>query len=102
MIYPFNACLAQLVERNVANVQVAGSNPVARTTHIMYKIYFTDPKSQQPYATTTQHLEHALKYTESLRQSGMLFVTMVSDYADMVGKPGAKGAGSEYVAQLKN
>jgi hypothetical protein len=25
------ACLAQLVERNVANVQVAGSNPVART-----------------------------------------------------------------------
>ena len=28
----FNACLAQLVEQNVANVQVAGSNPVARTT----------------------------------------------------------------------
>ena len=27
----FHACLAQLVERNVANVQVAGSNPVART-----------------------------------------------------------------------
>ena len=27
----FNACIAQLVEQNVANVQVAGSNPVART-----------------------------------------------------------------------
>ncbi len=25
------ACIAQVVERNVANVQVAGSNPVART-----------------------------------------------------------------------
>ena len=68
----------------------------------MYKIYFTDPKSKQPFATETQHLEHALKYTESLRQSGMLYVTMVSDYADMVGSPGAKGAGTEYVPQLKN
>ena len=27
----YNAWLAQLVERNVANVQVAGSNPVPRT-----------------------------------------------------------------------
>lgn len=34
MTYHFNACLAQLVERNVANVQVAGSNPVARTTYM--------------------------------------------------------------------
>ena len=68
----------------------------------MYKIYFTDPKTQQPFATTTQYLEHALVYTENLRKDGMLFVTMVSDYADMDGKPGAKGAGSEYVPQLKS
>ncbi len=30
----YNAWLAQLVERNVANVQVAGSNPVPRTKFI--------------------------------------------------------------------
>lgn len=68
----------------------------------MYKIYFTDPKTKQPFATETQYLEHALKYTENLRKDGMLFVTMVSDYADMVGKAGAKGAGSEYVPQMLN
>lgn len=68
----------------------------------MYKIYFTDPKSQHPFATTTEHLEYALRWCETLRHDGMLFVTMVSDYADMVGQPGARGAGSEYVPQLKN
>ena len=68
----------------------------------MYRIYFTDPKSQQPFAVTTQYLEHALKSCENLRKDGMLFVTMVSDYPDMVGKPGACGAGTEYVPQLKN
>lgn len=68
----------------------------------MYKIYFTDPKLKQPWAVTTQHLENALKYCENLRTEGMLFVTMVSDYADMVGKPGAKGAGSEYTPQMLN
>lgn len=51
---------------------------------------------------STQYLEHALKYTENLRKEGMLFVTMVSDYADMVGQPGAQGAGSEYVPQMLN
>ena len=30
-MYLFNACLAQLVEHLVANEDVAGSNPVART-----------------------------------------------------------------------
>lgn len=69
---------------------------------IMYKIYFTDPKSQQPFAVTTQHLEYALKSCENLRRDGMLYVTMVSDYPNMVGKPGVSGAGAEYVPQLKN
>lgn len=68
----------------------------------MYKIYFTDPKHNQPFAVTTQHLEHALKYCEKLRREGMLFVTLVSDYHDMTGKPGAQMAGSEYTPQLKN
>ena len=68
----------------------------------MYKIYFTDPKLEQPFAVTTEHLEYALKYCENLRRDGMQFVTMVSDYQDMVGKPGARGAGGEYVAQMLN
>ena len=33
--YQFYAWLAQLVERNVANVQVAGSNPVPRTKFLL-------------------------------------------------------------------
>ena len=68
----------------------------------MYKVYFTDPLTKQALATTTEHLEYALKYSESLRKQGMLFVTMVSDYADMVGEPGAQGAGAEYVPQMLN
>lgn len=68
----------------------------------MYRIYFTDPKTQQPFATDTQHLEHALKYCERMRRDGMLYVSMVTDYQDMSGKPGAQMAGSEYVPQLKN
>lgn len=77
-------------------------DPPILLQQIMYKIYFTDPKSKQPFATTTQHLDHALKYCESFRREGMLWVTMVSDYHDMVGKPGAVGAGTEYVAQMLN
>jgi hypothetical protein len=68
----------------------------------MYKIYFTDPKSKQPFATTTEHLEYALKYCESLRRDGMLWVTMVSDYHNMVGKPGVSGSTSGYVPQMLN
>jgi hypothetical protein len=66
----------------------------------MYKIYFTEPKSEQPFAVTTQYLEHALKSCENLRRDGMLYVTMVSDYSDMVGKPGASGTDSNYVPQM--
>lgn len=47
-------------------------------------------------------LSNALQCCEYLRTHNMVYVTMVSDYADMVGKPGAQGAGTEYVPQLKN
>lgn len=69
---------------------------------IMYKVYYTDPKSKAVFSVDTQYLENALKYCSSLRKDGMQFVTMVTDYANMVGKPGAQGAGTEYVPQLKN
>ena len=68
----------------------------------MYKIYFTDPKLDEPFAWYIEDLTAALKACESLRTTGYTFVTMVSDYADMVGNPGAKGAGTEYVPQLLN
>ncbi len=68
----------------------------------MYKVYYTDPKSKAVFSVDTQYLENALKYCSSLRKDGMQFVTMVTDYANMVGKPGAQGAGTEYVPQLKN
>ena len=70
--------------------------------HIMYKIYYTDPKSKAAFSIDTQHLENALKYCSNLRKDNMQFVTMVTDYENMVGKPGAQGAGAEYVPQLKN
>ena len=70
--------------------------------NIMYKIYYTDPKAPFPLAFETQHLEHALKYCETLRRDGMQYVTLVSDYANMVGKPGASGTDSSYVPQMLN
>jgi hypothetical protein len=69
----------------------------------MYRIYYTDPKVPHlPQYQDVSVLVNALECCEFLRKSGMLFVVMVSDYHDMVGKPGAQGAGSEYVPQLKN
>jgi len=68
----------------------------------MYKIYFTYPESNDPFAVDIDTLTDALKYVESLRSSKMLYVTMVSDYANMVGKPGATGIDSKYVPQMLN
>ena len=67
----------------------------------MYKLYWTDELDTACSADITQ-LPQALIYVDLLRKQGMTYVTMVSDYADMVGKPGATGAGPEYVPQLKN
>ena len=47
-------------------------------------------------------LTNALECCEYLRGQGMIYVTMVSDYADMVGKPGVKAAGAECVPQMLN
>ena len=68
--------------------------------HIMYKIYFTDPETGLPHSTDTGFLSEAISLCEFYRGTGFLYVTMVSDYADMVGKPGAQGAGAEYVPQM--
>ena len=68
----------------------------------MYKIYFTYPESNSPFSVDIDDLSTALKYAESLRGSKMLFVTMVSDYANMVGKPGATSVNKNYVPQTLN
>jgi hypothetical protein len=68
----------------------------------MYRIYYTDPETGEAKARDVVSLQHALEKCDYYRTYGFLFVTMVSDYHDMVGKPGAKMAGTEYVPQLKN
>ena len=67
----------------------------------MYKIYWTDNYGEAKSCEIGQ-LQQSLIYVDLLRKQGYNYVTMVSDYADMVGKPGASGAGTEYVPQLKN
>lgn len=68
----------------------------------MYRVYYTDPESGQALGVDVLTLAAALERCEQLREYRYHYVTMVSDYHDMVGKPGARGAGSEYVPQLKN
>lgn len=69
----------------------------------MYRIYYTNPiDPHTALGADTTSLERAIEHCEHLRKTGMVFVTMVSDYQDMVGKPGACGAGSEYVPQLRS
>jgi len=67
----------------------------------MYKVYWTDIFGEAKSCEIKQ-LQNTLVYVDLLRKQGYNYVTMVSDYQDMVGKPGAQGAGSEYVPQLKN
>jgi hypothetical protein len=68
----------------------------------MYKVYWTDKNSNLSSGMIITKLREALRVCNDQRELGHMFVTMVSDYADMVGEPGAKGAGSEYVPQLKS
>ena len=67
----------------------------------MFKIYYTD-EFDKPSAYNVIELKNALAAVEALRQVGYQFVTMVSDYQNMSGKPGAKMSGTEYVPQMLN
>lgn len=57
----------------------------------MYKIYWTNPDSNDAYSADFKDLTKALKECEMLRQEGRTFVTMVSENPNHVGKPGAVG-----------
>ena len=70
-------------------------------TNTMYKIYWTD-ELDTACSTDIVQLQGALVYCELLRKQGMRYVTMVSDYHNMVGSPGTQGAGTEYVPQMLN
>jgi hypothetical protein len=66
----------------------------------MYKVYYTDPESGQALGVTVNELQAALARCEQLREYGYWYVTMVSDYHDMVGKPGVSGPTTAYVPQM--
>ena len=53
-----------------------------------FKIYYTDPLTDFSHSHNVETLGEALEYTEGFRKLGMTFVTMVSENANSVGKPG--------------
>lgn len=54
----------------------------------MFKIYYTDPVSDDSHAHDVETLSEALRATEGLRKLGMTFVTMVAEDLNQVGKSG--------------
>ena len=68
----------------------------------MYRVYYTDPETGQAKAKDCDDLQLALSKCEQLREYGFQYVTMVSDYHNMVGKPGVSGSTSGYVPQMLN
>lgn len=57
----------------------------------MFKVYWTNRDTQEPYSEDFDTLVKAIQACEQLRKSGRTFVTMVSENPDQVGKPGAAG-----------
>ena len=55
----------------------------------MYKVYWTNPDTNESHSKDFEDLSASLKECEQLRQSGRTFVTMVSENPNMVGKAGA-------------
>jgi hypothetical protein len=54
----------------------------------MFRVYYTDPLSGEADAHDLESLTEALRYTEGFRKLGMIFVTMVSENPNSVGKAG--------------
>ena len=54
----------------------------------MFKIYYTDPVSGDSHGHELESLTEALRYAEGFRKLGMIYVTMVSENPDSVGKAG--------------
>lgn len=54
----------------------------------MFKVYYTDPVSGDSHGHELESLTEALRYSEGFRNLGMIFVTMVSENPDVVGRAG--------------
>lgn len=54
----------------------------------MYKIYYTDPLTDTCYSCNESELTEALSLVKEKRNEGMVFVTMVCENPDSIGKPG--------------
>jgi hypothetical protein len=67
----------------------------------MYKVYWTTSSGRTGWALTPS-LTKALEFCEAERTAGSSFVTMVSDYHNMVGKSGVSGPDAKYVPQMLN
>ena len=57
----------------------------------MFKVYYTDPKTNRAYSWDCTGLTDALTIAERFRNEGMTFVTMVSEDPNRVGKDGVAG-----------
>lgn len=53
-----------------------------------YMVYYTDPADKMNYGWHTTILKDALSVAEQFRQRGMIFVTMVGENVNHVGKSG--------------
>ena len=89
-----------MVECLVANENVRSSTLLSCSIqNTMYKVYWTTSSGRTGWALTPS-LNKALEFCEAERAAGSSFVTMVSDYPNMVGKPGVSGPDSGYVPQM--
>lgn len=57
-------------------------------TKTEYMVYYTDPATSTSHSHALFNLTEALRYAEGFRKLGMIFVTMVSENVDNVGKGG--------------
>ena len=57
----------------------------------MFKVYWTNPDTNEAYSSDFEDLSLALKECETMRQHGRTFVTMVSENPNHVGKSGVAG-----------
>lgn len=51
-------------------------------------VYYTDPVTRSSHSHSLDELNEALRHAEGFRKLGMIFVTMVSENVDSVGKSG--------------
>lgn len=64
------------------------SIPPERQRNELYKVYYTDPDDNECYSWDEKNLTSALSISEQMRRHGMVYVTIVSENPDSIGKSG--------------